>query len=174
MAEGATDAMAEITAMKAVAEALGKLDPEATARVVRWAAERFAVGLGLSTRAMTGAGVSDEDGHAGAGGAGRFKSLADLYTVASPATDVDRALVAGYWFQFNEGQEDFAAQTVNSALKDMGHRVANITVAFNNLKSQKPALVVQLKKSGTTKQARKKYKLTTAGKKAVEQLIGQA
>jgi hypothetical protein len=42
------------------------------------------------------------------------------------------------------------------------------------LKSQKPALVVQLKKSGSTKQARKKYKLTTAGKKAVEQLIGQA
>jgi hypothetical protein len=174
MAEGATDPMAEITAMKAVAEALGKLDPEATARVVRWAAERFAVGLGGGTRRLSGGGPGDVDSHLGDTGVERFKSLADLYTAASPSTDMDRALVAGYWFQFSQGQEDFAAQTVNSALKDLGHRVANITVAFNNLKSQKPALVVQLKKSGTTRQARKKYKLTTAGKTAVEQLIGHA
>ena len=174
MAEGGTDPMAEITAMKAVAEALGKLDPDATARVVRWAAERFAVGLGGGTKGMGSVGAADVGSHVGAGGAERFKSLADLYTAAAPSTDVDRALVAGYWFQFSEGQEDFAAQTINSALRDLGHRVANITVAFNNLKSQTPALVVQLKKSGTTRQARKKYKLTTAGKRAVEELIGHA
>jgi hypothetical protein len=33
---------------------------------------------------------------------------------------------------------------------------------------------LQLKKAGTTKQARKTYKLTTAGQKAVELMIGQS
>ena len=172
MTESNTDPLAEITAMKAVAEALSKLDAEATGRVVRWAAERFAVTPAHPSKGkgFTPSGEANSD----SGDAPRFSSFPDLYNAASPTTEKDKALVAGYWFQYNQGQEDFAAQAINSALKDLGQRVANITVAFNNLKAQKPALVVQVKKSGSTKQARKKYKLTAAGKKAVEELIGQA
>lgn len=159
----ATDPMAELAAMKSVAEALSKLDASARARVLHWAAGSLGVktdeGASANRRQDTSTTSSD------------FGSFADLYSATSPNTDADRALVAGYWFQFAQGEEDFASQTLNSALKNLGHGVSNITKALETLKAQSPALVMQLRKSGTTQQARKKYKLTAAGKKAVEQLI---
>src|SRR5688572_11371365 len=57
------------------------------------------------------------------------------YGAAEPTTDSDRALVAGYWYQFVEGQEDFGSQTINSDLKHLGHGVSNITKALERLKS---------------------------------------
>jgi DNA-binding PadR family transcriptional regulator len=36
---------------------------------------------------------------------------------------------------------------------------------------EKPQLVVQLKKSGSTQQARKQYKVTEAGKAAVQRML---
>jgi Transcriptional regulator PadR-like family len=85
-----------------------------------------------------------------------------------------RALVVGYWYQFVQGEAEFTGQTINSALKHLGYRAANITTAFDRLQAQRPALVVQVRKSGTSKQARKKYKLTNEGKRAVEQMIASA
>lgn len=175
MNDNATNPIQELEAMKTVAEALAPLDAEATGRVVRWAAERFGKvslpRLGghqdirpLPTGAETGA-------VGGAVASSMFEHLADLYGAVSPSTDAARALVAGYWFQYIEGKAEFGAQTINAALKDLGHRVSNITNAFAALKAQKPQLVVQLKKSGTSKQARKTYKLTAAGKNAVEAMI---
>ena len=72
-----------------------------------------------------------------------------------------------------QGQETFTSQTLNSALKDLGRGVSNITRALAASMAQKPALVMQVRKSGTTKQARKIYKLTAAGKKAVVLMITQ-
>lgn len=176
MSENATNPLQELHAMKVVAEALSPLDAEATGRVIRWAAERFGnislpraggqpVTL-LSSQTGTDGGIKSN-----AGSLARFEHLADLYGSVSPNTDAERALVAGYWFQYVEGMPDFGAQTINAALKDLGHQVSNITNAFAALKAQKPQLVVQLKKSGTSKQARKTYKLTVAGKGAVEAMI---
>jgi hypothetical protein len=172
MTNTVTNAKEELHAMTAVAEALERLDAEATARVIRWAAERF----GKASGARAG-GVHEKpanpllDAKDETHGASEYEHLADLYGAASPETDSDRALVGGYWFQFVQGQPEFGAQTINSALKDLGHQVPNITNALGALKAQKPQLVVQLKKSGTSKQARKTYKLTTAGKAAVEAMI---
>jgi hypothetical protein len=56
-------------------------------------------------------------------------------------------------------------------LKNLGQGLANITNAIDGLRNQKPALVLQLKKSGKSQQARKTYKLTVAGIKAVEVMI---
>ena len=70
-----------------------------------------------------------------------------------------------------QGEADFDAQSVNTKLKHLGHGVGNITQALDVLKDRRPQLIVQLRKSGTTKQARKKYKVTTAGKSAVEAML---
>lgn len=178
MSEDNTDPMAEVKAMHKLAEAVSPLDPEATARVLRWAVDRYGVAMRAGPKGPT-AGRELTESWAESGAAAQsitlpqFKDLAELYAAASPGNDSDKALVAGYWFQFLQGQSDFAAQAINSALKDLGHGVSNITSAFDTLKAQKPALVMQLKKAGTTKQARKTYKLTAAGKNAVELLIGQ-
>jgi hypothetical protein len=173
LTEKTDDAMAEVGAMQKIAAAVAPLDPEATARVIRWAADRYGVtlyGSGLRTKHQG----REESGGAESGDIPAFGALAELHSAASPESDADKALVAGYWFQFVQGQADFASQAINAALKDLGHGVGNITSAFDTLKAQKPALVMQLKKAGTTKQARKTYKLTAAGKKAVELMIGQS
>jgi hypothetical protein len=174
MNDNATNPVQELDAMKTIAEALTTLDAEATRRVIWWAAERFGVAV-VAQRALDQQRPPFSEGDpgrvGGAGSPGKFEHLADLYSAVSPKTDAERALVAGYWFQYIEGTGEFGSQTINTALKDLGNGVSNITNAFDALKSQKPQLVVQLKKSGTSKQARKTYKLTVAGKNAIEAMI---
>jgi hypothetical protein len=92
---------------------------------------------------------------------------------ADPKTDRARALVAGYWQQVCEGQPSFAAQSLNTNLKNLGYRLSNITVSLEGLKSDRPALVLQLKKDGTSRQARKTYKLTHEGIRRVETMIAK-
>ena len=81
--------------------------------------------------------------------------IAELYAAAAPESEFDKALVAGYWFQFVDGRPEFGSQEINSALKNLGHPIKNITSAFDSLKSRKPASVMQVKKSGSSRQARK-------------------
>lgn len=102
---------------------------------------------------------------------GGFGSFPDLYHAAQPTTDAEKALVGGYWIQKLEGSDSFSSQSVNQHLKEMGYPVGNITRAFDWLMSQKPQLVQQMKKAGSTKQARKLLKLTHVGLKRVEEMI---
>jgi hypothetical protein len=60
---------------------------------------------------------------------------------------------------------------VNKELKNLGEGILNITSALDALKAQKPALALQLKKAGKSRQARKTYKVTVAGLKFVENMI---
>lgn len=168
------DLTLEVTAMKEVAEALKRLSPEGAARVVRWAMDAHRVG-GSKASGRTGQGHGGE-ARVTAEGNGHeveFGTLAELFAAADPQTDVDKTLVAAYWTQFKEGATEFTAQQINNDLKHLGHGIANITSALDNLKAKKPALVIQLKKSGTSRQARKTFKVTVAGKEAVELLVGQ-
>lgn len=77
--------------------------------------------------------------------------------------EFEKAIVMGYWFQICSGQPDFGAQEVNTHLKHLGFHVKNITDAFTTAMSRRPALVIQMQKSGNSRQARKTYKLTHAG-----------
>src|SRR5207249_6554270 len=104
----------------------------------------------------------------------QFASFGELYAAASPTSDVDRTLVAAYWRQYVDGAEEFGAQELNTILKNLGYKVANITSAFDALKNRKPAFVVQMRKAGSTRQARKTFKVTEAGKQAVEQMTRQS
>jgi hypothetical protein len=101
----------------------------------------------------------------------RYGSLAELYNAARPETGAHKVLVGGYWLQVCNQQAEFTAQAVNDGLKDTGARVANVTVAFNTLKAANPSLVLQVRKSGKAQQARKQYRLTVAGIRAVEDMI---
>ena len=160
-----TEVEEEIGAMTSVAKALSGLAPDARERVLRWASGRFNVewtGVKGGRKGETGE-VQGEQAE--------FADFPSLFDAAAPNTDPERALVAGYWFQQVESRPDLDAQTLNTALKNLGHPIANITDALSSLKNRKPALVMQTQKKGTTRQARKKYKLTTAGVKAVEAML---
>lgn len=168
----ATDPMSELTAMTEIAKALQPLDSAAVRRVLVWAADRFdaSVSVGTPESQLEG----DAGGGSGDGGSGNpdeFSDIADLYAAATPRNDPEKALVAAYWFQKLNGASDFESATVNKELKHLGHGVNNITTALSSLISRKPQLVIQTRKSGSSQQARKRYKLTNEGVKQVERMI---
>ncbi len=167
MGEEEIDPVKEIEAIQTVAKALADLDDAAVKRVLRWAADRF----GASDVVEEPAEGGNDLGSGSSVEPSSFEDVADLFSAADPGSDAERALVVGYWLQYVNGVPEFDSQTANRELKHLGHGVSNITAALTNLKGRKPQLVIQTRKSGTTKQARKKYKLTNAGKHAVEEMI---
>jgi hypothetical protein len=161
----------EVEAMGTLAGALDPLEPEAAGRVLRWAAERYGVTMAPArgkTKHQNGGG-SDFGGET----PGDFAELSDLVSAASPATDEDRALVVAYWFQDGqeEKQPDVSGQQVNKELKNLGHGVKDITKVFSSLIATSPQQVIQTRKSGTSRQARKRYKVTKAGIARVQELL---
>jgi hypothetical protein len=89
-----------------------------------------------------------------------FESLAECLAAARPKIDAERALVACAYYQSKNELDDFDAQSVNKQLKHTGQTVANITECMSANIDREPKLIIQLRKSGTTRQARKKYKVT--------------
>lgn len=162
---------AELTAMQNVLASLNTLDGAARARVLSWAARRFEVeGFDPSDR-LSGRHRGAQATPGEPGPAARHETLAEAFAAANPKTGGQKALIVGYWKQVKEGAGSLDAQSINTELKHMGHHVANITDAMNELQRQRPQLAVQLKKSGTSKQARKTYKITTEGVKSAEAMI---
>lgn len=160
MAEGLTG---ELKAMAQVESALKGLTDEEVGRVMQWANARF--------KALKGSAGKGDSGGGGRQDIEEHGDLATFYSAAGPETDADKALVVAYWLQHREGVSDVEAQTVNTRLKHLGYGVGNITRAFETLKDEKPSLIVQTKKEGSTKQARKKFKVTAEGKKKVEGML---
>lgn len=167
---------AELKVMVQVEAALKGLAEDEQSRVVQWAISRFCGGIapaGSNTEKRNG---DDQRTHS-ADSIPTTESSDDFptfYDAASPKTDPEKALVCAYWLQYREGASDVEAQRVNTSLKHLGHGVSNITRAFEGLKSQKPALVVQTRKEGTSQQARKKFKVTAEGKKTVERMLSRS
>lgn len=162
MTNQTTDLSLEVQAMSEIERALSGLEEDARARVLRWAVDRF-------KRRSEYDPTPDF-----VGSVGGSKELPEFFSEAQPATEADRALVVGYWHQFAMGDSELDAQTINSDLKNLGHQVSNITRSLDTLIAQKPQLIIQTKKTGTAKQARKRYKLTSEGKRAVEAMLERA
>jgi hypothetical protein len=179
------DPTLELEVMGDIASGLKKLGGEADAirRTLQWAWNAFlpsgTPAPSQNTNIVTGTGSMSLDGvSAQINGTSEpprttpsFSSLPDLYSKVSPASDATRALVVGYWFQVMQGEQDLDGFMINKELKHLGHGVTNITTAVTSLIERKPQLVIQTRKSGNSKQARKLYRLTDAGIKAVERLI---
>lgn len=158
----------EVDAMRQVSAALEPLAPDQQGRVLRWAAERFALPLPPAGDGRQG---SRQERTVIGGGGEQPQDPGEFYAKAAPESEPERALVIAYWVQEVRGDGEFEAQTVNTQLKHLGHRVSNITRALDNLKARKPQLVIQVQKSGTSKQARKRYKVTSAGKTEVSRML---
>src|ERR1700739_3045450 len=116
----------EIEAIGTITTALGKLeDDQARARVLRYANERF----GLAYQEPRRAEVAPQVAGQATGGPLHsrvepadpiFSEFVDLFDAASPATNLDKALVAGYWLQLCTKQASWTGQQANNLLKDLG------------------------------------------------------
>jgi hypothetical protein len=160
----------ELQSMATMAAALERLDEAARVRALRWANSRYGhpKGVDLDAREMS---TEPDIGIEADPSTSPFDSFAELFDAANPKTEKDKALVAAYWMQICQNVSSFPSQSLNNQLKDLGHGIGNITEALTQLKHDRPALVLQLKKSGTSRQARKTYKLTQEGAKRVQLMI---
>ncbi|MFO0994907.1 MAG: hypothetical protein U1E67_23590 [Hyphomicrobiales bacterium] len=157
----------EIEAMATLARVLEGLSEQARLRVLSWAISRYGRASGSHSPDSAPQTLGTVDDRVA------FGTLAELFDAAEPKTDKEKALVSAYWTQVCQGQPSFASQIVNSNLKDLGHGVANITVSLGQLKDERPALIHQIKKAGTSQQARKTYKLTAEGARRVRGMLAK-
>ncbi len=152
----------EIKAMGTISSALEDLESDARVRVLYWAMSRYGMaGAGQNAFKMPHLGTRGRAKST----SGEYATFADLFDAAKPDTEREKAMVAAYWLQVCENAEISESQSLNDLLKDLGHGVGNITEALNQLRNDRPALLLQLKKSGSSRQARKTYKLTQVGTK---------
>lgn len=169
-----TGADAEFAAMQTLYGALEPLDDDARSRVINYIVSRLEISRSSNHGAHASFGASSEPEEVAEPApltSASYTSVAELYDAAQPKTNGEKALVSGYWLQVCRGADNFDSQSANKELKHLGQGLANITAAIETLKNQKPALALQLKKSGKSQQARKVYKITVAGIKAVEAMI---
>ena len=167
----------EIAAMATISSALDTLEEPARERVLRWARDRYGVAKAAPSRevpALGGSGPIRVDTLPREQVISQFSDVADVYAAANPSSDSEKVLVVGYWFHAVRGDIGLDSQAINTELKNLGYPIGNVTRAVTSLATSVPRLVVQTKKSGSTKQARKKFKLTVEGMKRVEQMLGGA
>jgi hypothetical protein len=167
----------EITAMAAVAKALDAFEEgekETVKRILGWACARYGVAfIGRLDHSNSSREIPDRDDARPQGGDQQFGDVADLYDAANPKTEAEKALVVGYWLTVVENKSEFTGQEVNNHLKNLGHGIGNITDSLSKLMDRKPSLVMQTAKSGSARQARKRYKLTRAGLDEVRRMTGR-
>lgn len=154
----------EIEALGAIAAAMEALSPEARTRVMKWMADAFRAEGSLKTS-------FPRDGQVLPAESPQFETLTTLLDAAQPTSTRDRVLVIAYWFQHIQRQPDITGAQINAELKNLGHGVQNITDTINKLMGRQPQPIRQTRKEGTTKQARKRYALTEAGRKRVFELM---
>ena len=156
----------ELKAMGTIAQALAELSDEQRRNVLLYVNARFGGQAVLPRFTANLAPTAEPDG-------GQYESLGDFFDAVNPETEADRVLTVSYWLQVVKGAADLESFPINKHLKNLGHPVSNITRAIESLIFQAPRLVHQTSKTGSSKQARKKYKVTREGIKRVQAMLAQ-
>lgn len=159
----------ELEIMRQAAELIAQLSEEQLSRAMPWLNARFGYNPTPGNKAGPSASANGKSARDSTYEP-EFVDFADLFHAANPQDQATRALLAAYWVMKENGGEAFQSQPVNALLKDLGFHVSNITDALSQNMREKPALIVQTKKSGSSRQARKTYKVTDAGKRRVMQM----
>jgi|ERR1700733_1774781 len=155
----------ELDVLSTISSLLTDLPEKSQARIVSWITSRFGAPGALAMAAKRGDGSDSSDQ------AREFPDVATLFVAAKPSTGAEKALTVGFWLQECLHHDEWEGFAINSELKHLGHGLKNVTDALNSLIEHRPQLVVQLRKSGKTKQARKRYKLTAEGARKVRQMV---
>jgi hypothetical protein len=155
---------AETEAITKIAEALSPLTPEGIQRVLRYINQTYQPrGTAPTTfEKASSSGAQDNQ---------TFSEFHELFDATLPETGPERALVAGYWLQVIQGNEEWDSFFVNKELKNLGYPASNITRDIDVLMRRTPRWVHQTRKEGTSQQARKTYKLTQEGIRAVQRML---
>ena len=153
---------AELEAMKVIVDALRPLTSESVKKVLRFVNDTY------PSKGMP-QGTPDEVQE----NQPTFVEFHELFDRALPRTGPERALVAGYWLQVSQANEEWDSLTINRELRSLEKESKNITRDLDVLVRRIPRWVHQTRKEGASQQARKTYKLTNEGIKAVQRMIAK-
>lgn len=167
----------ELQAMSRILEAIEPLELDAQKRIFQWIQARLGL-HGVVVKPETNMVVEGKNPLTptmqGGPALSSFESIAEAFSAAGPPqTDTKRALVVASYLQVVEGKPDVTGYDVNSELKHLGFQINNITLAFAGLMNTRPQLAVQVRKTGTSRQSRKSYRVTIEGIREVERMLGE-
>jgi hypothetical protein len=172
------DEFPELKAMADIATLFASLEEDEIQRVLRWATEKYRSKSGSGGTVIGGVSASGTGIVENPIGNERqpFADLPAIMDAAKPTNGLERILVAAYFNQVTRNEDGFDSQSVNTQLKHLGYPSANITRDMVRLVDRSPKYVIQTRKEGSTQQARKRFRLTTEGIRAVEAMLrkGQA
>jgi len=157
----------EIRIMNEIYASLRGLDAHAQRRIMGWVLEKLSLDLPRHASGDAGWEV------AGPGDAKSRPSVADLFSKVRPKNDAERVLTAAVYLQTTQPAEELAAREITMKLTSLGHSVRNVTAVINSLMNKRPPLMIQTHKKGTTRQAQKRYKVTTEGIASVQMMTRQ-
>jgi hypothetical protein len=160
----------EIEAISQISKALEHLDHDAVRRVLKWAIERYQPRTSSVGPSIDVPSISTEPSRSPSR---TFLDLPELFDAAAAETGLDKVMVVAYWHQVIKEREDWDSLSINNDLKHLGHPSSNITRDLDSLMNRAPKLVMQTRKQGTTQQARKLYKLTREGIRAVDSMLAK-
>ena len=156
-----------LTKLKEISDSVKDLDPALKERALTLLLESefgpSPVATGRGSGAGSNAGVHETPQSSEA--PQEFSALVELWT---PDTQPEWALLAAYFLTRRQGEDTVGGQAMNTILKHHGKGIPNITKAVTSLIRADPALMLQVKKTGTAQQARKSYRVTTVGLRFVE------
>jgi hypothetical protein len=169
----------ELEALNKINEAIKDLQEDQKVRVVVWLINKYSIhpGQPINTPPTPKglAAVSNPDEAEVIEGETQslisFSSAAELLAKCSPKTDSEKVLVVASYLQAKNGDKDLTGYEINHTLKNIGHGVSSIPTFIASLMEKKPQLMIQTRKSGNSKQARKNYRVTDEGMKEVERLL---
>jgi hypothetical protein len=144
----------EINVMHQTLTLLNTLDDIAQKRVLNWLSARLSISVTPSNGVKTSTESEEQD---------KAEDISDYMACKNPSNDQERVLLVATFLQEKNNKQNLTAFEINTELKHLGHSVNNITSAISGLINSKPQLMIQLRKEGKSKQAKKKYKVTREG-----------
>ncbi len=167
----------ELSALQTAFDALKCLDDDGRKRSIEWLLQKFGIAHSKVVSAHPQNTMEESDGATldiqESISLKKFNSLAEVFERPDFKTDAERALVAAAFLQEKQDLPDITGFEINKELKDLGHGVSNITLAMASSINRMPRWIIQTKKEGKGAQARKKYKVTMEGFKAVYSIMAR-
>jgi hypothetical protein len=97
-----------------------------------------------------------------------YDTVLDLFAEANVKKVSDKILLMAAYLQERLNFKEISSYDINFRLKRIGHGVQNISSSINGIlkrKQREAPLMMELKKEGASKQARRKFKVTDEGLK---------
>lgn len=184
----------ELIAMGQTFEALKNLDKGQVGRVIRWVKDRFGVldavteftapAVAQDTPAAVStpqpataeipetpqAATVEPDGPEKKG-LMDYDTVMDLFANAEVKKVSQKILLMAAFLQERQNFKEISSYDINFRLKRLNQGVQNISSSINGLLNRKPEVMVELERSGSSKQARRKFRVTIEGLRVAAEFL---